>query len=128
MVCRAAEIPPSWEITSDSLAAWLAGFLRVRRILVVKRIDAGAGPISAESLAASGIVDAAFPRFLAASGAAGFLLGPGDRVGLGEALRADTAIGRPIGLVAAHRAVHHRARTQQRRDPDRRSFDGKSRT
>jgi dihydroneopterin aldolase len=98
MVRRADDVPASWDVTSDSLAAWLAGRVGARHLLLVKRVDAGAEPIGAESLAASGIVDAAFPRFLAASSAEGFLVGPGEEADLSEALRAGRPVGRPIGL------------------------------
>jgi dihydroneopterin aldolase len=98
MVRRAGDVPASWDVTSDSLAAWLAGRVGARNLLLVKRVDAGAEPISAEALAASGIVDAAFPRFLAESAAAGFLVGPGEEADLSQALRTGTPVGRPIGL------------------------------
>lgn len=52
-------IPASWGITSDSLAAWLAGRLSARELILVKSatIDAGA---SLAELSARGIVDKAF--------------------------------------------------------------------
>jgi aspartokinase-like uncharacterized kinase len=98
MVREAQDIPASWDVTSDSLAAWLAGVLGARRLLLVKRVDNADGRITTTELAQSGLVDKAFPDFLAASGVPGFLLGPSDQTALAQALRADTAIGRPIGL------------------------------
>lgn len=64
MVLAATEIPWSWDVTSDSLAAWLAGVLGANRLLLVKHASAQA---NAEELAARGVVDPAFPRFANAS-------------------------------------------------------------
>src|SRR5437773_11180512 len=41
-VRTADPLPHSWEITSDSIAAWLAGALRARRIVLIK--PAGGDP------------------------------------------------------------------------------------
>lgn len=51
-------VPASWEITSDSLAAWLAGKLGAERLVLVKSTL----PLSLDPsiLRASGIVDEAF--------------------------------------------------------------------
>jgi dihydroneopterin aldolase len=75
MVLAAREIPWSWEVTSDSLAAWLAGELPASRLVLVKP---GAARMDAEALAARGIVDPAFPGFLARSGATVTVLGAAD--------------------------------------------------
>ena len=69
MVLDCREIPSSWEVTSDSLAAWLAGQIGARQVVLVKSIAPFGNPLSAVDLAARGIVDKAFPRFLASSGA-----------------------------------------------------------
>lgn len=62
-------IPAGWEVTSDSLAAWLAGRLGARRLVLVKSVMLADRSVGAAALAARGIVDAAFPRFAAQSGA-----------------------------------------------------------
>jgi aspartokinase-like uncharacterized kinase len=58
------EIPESWDVTSDSLAAWLAAELRADGLLLVK-----SAPIPAESsvedLVRLGVVDPLLPAFLA---------------------------------------------------------------
>jgi aspartokinase-like uncharacterized kinase len=79
----AANLPASWDITSDSLAAWLAGALRAERLILVKHA-ASAGSVAA--LAAAGFVDPAFPGYLAASGARAFLATPDEAHRLAEAL------------------------------------------
>ncbi|MDP4003028.1 uridylate kinase [Methylobacterium sp. NEAU K] len=55
-------IPESWDVTSDSLAIWLAAQLRAARCILVKSVDARPGHLPA-TLAAAGLVDAAFPAF-----------------------------------------------------------------
>jgi 5-(aminomethyl)-3-furanmethanol phosphate kinase len=49
MALAAPEIRHSWEVTSDSLAAWLAGKLGAQRLLLVKskRLEGDALPVSA---------------------------------------------------------------------------------
>lgn len=58
-----AEIPESWEVTSDSLALWLATRLGTERCILEK--SAPVPTADPEALAAAGLVDAAFPRFAA---------------------------------------------------------------
>lgn len=59
------DIPASWQITSDSLAAWLALELGAPRLLLIKAVAPDRGKVGAEELSARGIVDATFPSFLA---------------------------------------------------------------
>lgn len=87
MVLRAREIPPSWDITSDSLAAWLAGRIGANQLLLVKHGAAPAGAVDAAALAARGVVDPAFPRFLAGSGVAAALVAVNDHAAAGAAIR-----------------------------------------
>ena len=75
MILGRPEIPESWEVTSDSLAAWLAGELQAARLVLVKSAAPPPGPISARELVRQGLVDPAFPRFLTASGAEAWCLG-----------------------------------------------------
>jgi 5-(aminomethyl)-3-furanmethanol phosphate kinase len=98
MVLRAKEIPASWDVTSDSLAAWLAGQIGVRRLLLIKYTAHGDAPASAADLAACGVVDRAFPRFLAASGAEASIAGAADHAGAAAILRSGGFVGVRIGL------------------------------
>ncbi len=98
MVLRASDISPSWDITSDSLAAWLAGRFGVRRLVLVKHGAAPDGPVSAADLAARGVVDPAFPRFLAASGAQAFIVAPEAHAAAGAAIRTGGTGGTRIDL------------------------------
>lgn len=62
----AAKIPASWDVTSDSLAAWLAGQLVATDLLLVKSASVTA-EASLESLHGKKIVDAAFMQFVQTS-------------------------------------------------------------
>jgi 5-(aminomethyl)-3-furanmethanol phosphate kinase len=58
-------IPQNWDITSDSLAAWLAAVLEAERLVLVKSAAFAPDQASLARLSATGIVDAAFPEFAA---------------------------------------------------------------
>jgi hypothetical protein len=68
MTTGAPDIPESWEVTSDSLAVWLARKLGVSRVLLVKSAVLPTETASVVGLAKAGIVDPLLPRFLAGSG------------------------------------------------------------
>jgi len=72
----ADEIPKTWEMTSDSLAAWLAGQLQADNLLVVKSRDPPSDALTAADLPKAGIVDPFFPKYAAASRAAVHVAGP----------------------------------------------------
>lgn len=57
----AAEVPASWDVTSDSLAAWLAIRLAARRLTLVKAAAVAAPDGPPQLWAQSGLVDAHFP-------------------------------------------------------------------
>ena len=58
----AAGIAPSWDITSDSLAAWLAGRIGAHSLWLIKATEFQPGA-ALDQLQRQGIVDAAFLRF-----------------------------------------------------------------
>lgn len=68
-LCGSDRVERSWRLTSDSLAAWLAGRLGARDLLLVKSAAPPAPATSAAALARAGYVDGCFPRYLAESGA-----------------------------------------------------------
>ena len=86
LVLGAPDIPSSWDVTSDSLAAWLAGKIGAKRLVLVKHGEFGDGAVSAATLAAQGAVDAAFPGFLRECGASACILGASDLASLAAAL------------------------------------------
>ncbi len=75
LALAAADIPASWDATSDSLAAWLAGLVVASQIVLIKSCDVNP-PVSLGELAAQGVVDPLFPRFAAESGALVSIAGP----------------------------------------------------
>lgn len=61
---RAADpLPHSWDVTSDSLAAWLAARLDARRLLLLKSV-APPGDVRATDAARDGLVDRHLPETL----------------------------------------------------------------
>jgi aspartokinase-like uncharacterized kinase len=98
MVLAAPEIPASWDVTSDSQAAWLAGKLGAERVLLVKAVQLPHQPVSLEDLVSRGVVDAAFPWFLRESGASAAILGPSDPAMLAAAMDGAPGVGARIAL------------------------------
>jgi aspartokinase-like uncharacterized kinase len=58
------ELAPSGDVSSDTLAAWLADALGARGLLLVKSCDLPRDCADAAVLAAAGIVDPALPGFV----------------------------------------------------------------
>jgi aspartokinase-like uncharacterized kinase len=98
MVRRLADIPPSWDVTSDSLAVWLAGRLAAARLLLVKQLEPCGAELSARALVAAGAVDAAFATFLAHSDTAASIIGPTRSEAAAAAIREGRPAGVGIGL------------------------------
>jgi aspartokinase-like uncharacterized kinase len=63
-MARDAGLPESWELTSDSLAAWLADALGAERLVLVKHGDFAARRVEVGDLVESGVVDPLFPLFI----------------------------------------------------------------
>lgn len=59
-------IAASWDVTSDSLAAWLAHKIGADRLVLVKHEGVSEQPLPVERLIAEGVLDAAFAQFAAA--------------------------------------------------------------
>jgi 5-(aminomethyl)-3-furanmethanol phosphate kinase len=87
MVAADPMIAESWQVTSDSLAAWLAGRLAAERLVLVKSAAAPMPRPAAAELAARGLVDPAFPGYVERAAAALFYCGPGEEQRLAEALQ-----------------------------------------
>jgi 5-(aminomethyl)-3-furanmethanol phosphate kinase len=94
MVFDAPDIAPSWDITSDSLAAWLSGRIGAGRLFLVKSVELASRRERCESLAAADIIDKAFPRYFRTSAVPCSILGPADHSAAIAAIRD----GVPIGL------------------------------
>jgi 5-(aminomethyl)-3-furanmethanol phosphate kinase len=98
MLREANDVPWSWDVTSDSLAAWLAGRIGAKRVLLIKQLEPPPGRLRAADLVADGIIDPAFPRFLNASGAQAFIAGPAGHAAAATAMRNGAAVGAAIEL------------------------------
>ena len=62
------DIPESWDLTSDSLAAWLANTLKASMLMLVKSIHTGETDVSAVKLSGRGWVDPMFAVMTAQGG------------------------------------------------------------
>ena len=72
------KLSPSWDVTSDSLAAWLARHLAAEHLVLVKSCALPEGKLHMQELSKKGIVDAAFPNFVAAAHFKVWLVGRDD--------------------------------------------------
>ena len=91
------DVAESWDVTSDSLAAWLARELGATALLLLKSVSPARSPVQAASLAAEGLVDGAFPAFAARFMGPIRCLGPADWPRLGEALASpEAAVGAAV--------------------------------
>jgi aspartokinase-like uncharacterized kinase len=86
-MARASGLPETWELTSDSLSAWLAGALAASCLVLVKHGRFETETIDAHDLVERGVVDPLFPRYLKASGARAWLASPTDSARLADGLR-----------------------------------------
>jgi aspartokinase-like uncharacterized kinase len=77
-------IAASWDVTSDSLAAWLAPRVGATRLVLVKSAPAPEAAPSPERLAALGLVDPAFPAYAARAGIPVAYCGPSEVARLAE--------------------------------------------
>jgi aspartokinase-like uncharacterized kinase len=57
--CADADLPSTWDVTSDSIAAWIAVQLRADRLILLKSTELPVG-LSRSRAAAAGLVDAWF--------------------------------------------------------------------
>ena len=71
MVLADEAVPKNWQVTSDSLSAWLANKISAEQLILVKSksLDsyANLASVSAQTLIEEGLVDSAFHDFLAGS-------------------------------------------------------------
>ena len=79
MVLGCEDIPASWDVTSDSLAAWLARVLGASLLILVKSVRITQTHADAGELVRRGWVDPLFPRSAAGAGCPIRLLGSGDQ-------------------------------------------------
>jgi 5-(aminomethyl)-3-furanmethanol phosphate kinase len=93
MALSADDLAQSWDVTSDSLAAWLAGRIGADRLLLIKHAKFPSGRASVEDLVEMGVVDEAFADHLRMSAVATYILGPSDHNAAIAAIRAGASAG-----------------------------------
>jgi aspartokinase-like uncharacterized kinase len=71
------DIPHSWDVTSDSLALWLANKLSAQHVLLIKS-QRPSQHATLASLVQEGVVDAAFVHFIKQNGVSCWLVYKGD--------------------------------------------------
>ncbi|MEO8157325.1 MAG: hypothetical protein ABI648_05975 [Betaproteobacteria bacterium] len=86
MVFDDVSIPQTWDVTSDSLAAWLARKIGAARLVLVKSVPVSDPGMRAVDMANNGWVDACFDRFCADAKFQYCLLGHGDHRQLAQVL------------------------------------------
>jgi aspartokinase-like uncharacterized kinase len=91
------EVAESWDVTSDSLAAWLAARIGLPRLVLVKSASLPEHAPAA-ALVASGIVDPVLPTMLRAGRVAGWCVGAGQAAAFAASFAAGRVIGTPIRL------------------------------
>jgi aspartokinase-like uncharacterized kinase len=78
MVCADESIPANWQVTSDSLAAWLAAKLNAKNLIMVKPSRPQSDQVSVERLIKEGIVDEHFGDFVCGQSFNTWILGQSD--------------------------------------------------
>lgn len=96
MVLSANDIAQSWDVTSDSLAAWLAARIGADRVFLIKHPKNTFVRAALKDLIATGIVDEAFALYLKESAAAAYILGPSDHEAAVSAIRSGAPAGIPV--------------------------------
>jgi aspartokinase-like uncharacterized kinase len=101
MVLADPAIAASWDITSDSLAAWLAGELGADRLVLVKSVAVAEARVPAAVLARRGVVDPAFPSYLAATASEVWCIDDARPAEMAAAFRSGRGPGTQIVAAAA---------------------------
>jgi aspartokinase-like uncharacterized kinase len=87
MALQDKTIEPSWRLTSDSLALWLAKRLQAACVILVKSAAVPAGVADLPTLVKTDLVDALFQEYSRGYDGDIICLGPADRVQLVQALK-----------------------------------------
>lgn len=98
MVCADETIPATWQVTSDSLAAWLASRLNAQQLILVKSQRPKLEQISLERLIKDGMVDEHFGDFSAGQNFRTWIVGKQDHMVFNDGISQEklAAIGLPV--------------------------------
>jgi 5-(aminomethyl)-3-furanmethanol phosphate kinase len=91
MVLNAADVASTWDTTSDSLAAWLAGKIGAEQLIILKHGEFRSGRAYVDELGA--LVDNAFARHVRMSGVETFIYGPSDQSAAIDVIRDRAVVG-----------------------------------
>jgi dihydroneopterin aldolase len=91
-------VPENWNMTSDSLAAWFAGRVGAKRLVLVKSAPHDPSLAPASRCVSAGLVDPLFPGQLAEAGIDAFWIGDGDATRLAAFLAGEPA--RAVAIAA----------------------------
>ena len=86
MTRNAPDIEAGWDVSSDSLAAWLAAKLAASALILIKSAQPSERATTAGELSRSGLVDPAFPGMVRGAAFAIRCLGPGGQPEFARAL------------------------------------------
>ena len=87
-LAAAASLPASWDVTSDSMAAWLAARVGSANVVLVKHGAPFGGAPDMNDLIGRKIVDPLFQTYLSAAKAEAVFVGPADYARASELLGA----------------------------------------
>lgn len=104
MTRGAPDILRSWRVTSDSLAAWLAGRIRAERLLLIKQVEIGSEDVDLEMLVARQLVDDYLPRALSGETEL-YIAGPESLGSARDALAASDVPGRLVARKLAEEVL-----------------------
>jgi aspartokinase-like uncharacterized kinase len=93
MVLADPALPQSWSLSSDSLAAWLAGQINASHLVMVKSVNVDGPEVSLAQLQASGVVDGDFSRMIRDKAFATWIAARNDYRSFADALQKEAGIG-----------------------------------
>jgi 5-(aminomethyl)-3-furanmethanol phosphate kinase len=98
MVNADEDIPKNWQVTSDSLAVWLAAKLNAEHLILIKSKQPKVDQISIECLMKDGIVDEHFGDFAAGQNFGTWILGKQHHTAFGSGFSHENlaAVGLPV--------------------------------
>ncbi|TWA79589.1 aspartokinase-like uncharacterized kinase [Azospirillum brasilense] len=119
-----ADVAESWDVTSDSLAVWLAGALGATCAILVKSAPLPDAAVPVTRLVADGVVDPALPGRMARFGGAVWCVSREDHRRFARALDRGNPGGTRLVPAAEGQEADHR--DGDHRDADRRDSDGRN--
>jgi aspartokinase-like uncharacterized kinase len=92
MVMADSQINHSWDVTSDSLAAWLCGQLGANKLLLVKSLTLDSEKLSVDELSERDVIDNQFGQYLKLSGAQAMVMVDSDHTRFTEVCRGNMGL------------------------------------